>query len=211
MLGLRFGRLTVMNRGEKTGRHRGAYWSCQCDCGNCITVRGDLLKRGNTKSCGCLHDELCAKRLTKHGLYHKYNRLYNIWSQMLQRCENKKNTNYRWYGGRGIIVCAEWHTFPSFYKWAIANGYTDSLSIDRINNDGNYEPSNCRWATTKTQHRNTSRNSCLSINGVSKLLCEWSEEKGILTSTIIHRIEKGWTAERASIHHRAGKIHCGLL
>lgn len=131
---------------------KGAMWLCQCECGNILKVRAPDLKNGHTKSCGCLHKE--SKPNLTHGLGHT--RLNNIWCNMKQRCFNPSNPGYHRYGGRGITMCDAWkNDFMEFYSWAMSNGYNDDLSIDRIDVDGNYEPSNCRWATQQEQSNNT--------------------------------------------------------
>lgn len=151
LTGQRFGRLTVIKRnGSKDGH---AAWECVCDCGRHTVVNGRYLTSGKTKSCGCLHNELLAERSRKHGMTGK--RLYRIWHDMKNRCEYPKDKKYSYYGGRGIKVCNEWSTnFESFMTWALSNGYNDSLTIDRINNSGNYEPNNCQWITMKEQCKN---------------------------------------------------------
>lgn len=154
--GERFGRLTAVRVAElkqrNNGRHR-VMWECKCDCGNtCVVVR-DALISGDTLSCGCLHRERASTANTTHGLTDS--RLYGIYYGMIARCTHPSNPAYRHYGGRGITICDEWkNDFMSFYNWALKNGYSDNLSIDRINNDGNYEPDNCRWATAKEQVNN---------------------------------------------------------
>ena len=152
MVGLRFGRLTVLE--ECVVDKQGRFYKCLCDCGNVTKpIYAPSLKLGRTKSCGCIHREGLVVRNTIHGKYHT--RLHGIWNCMKQRCNNPNNQKYKDYGGRGIKVCDEWlNDFQSFYNWAMANGYADSLSIDRIDVNGNYEPSNCRWATVMEQRHN---------------------------------------------------------
>lgn len=148
LIGQRFGKLTVTKR-IGPNKYRGILWRCQCDCGGTTrAVTGDL-RRGKVKSCGCSHYK---DRQTLNG---KPTRLYRIWKNMKKRCYNTRNHDFLYYGVRGITVCEEWHEFAPFQQWALANGYTDELTLDRVNNDGNYEPGNCRWATRKeqAQHR----------------------------------------------------------
>lgn len=118
-------------------------------------------------------------------------RLFKIWSGMKQRCLNKNAPNYHLYGGKGIKICDEWMDFSVFANWAIDNGYTNSLTLDRQDNNGNYEPSNCRWVTQKTQCRNRSNNTIYTFNGCSMTLAEWSEKLNIPKSTISERITRG--------------------
>lgn len=156
LTGKRFGRLLVLGRVEnhrtKGGKSQVQY-KCQCDCGNIIVARGESLCSGNTKSCGCYEHDVHIAMNTTHGKTGI--RLYRIWQGMKQRCYYKKSTYYKDYGGRGISICDEWkNDFQVFYNWAMSHGYSDKLSIDRINVDGNYEPSNCRWATNSEQQLN---------------------------------------------------------
>lgn len=128
-------------------------WECQCDCGCLTKVRATNLSNHHVSSCGCYRDERRVKVNTTHGKV--YHRLHTTWTNIKQRCNNPNSTGYKIYGGRGIRVCDEWlNSFESFYSWAMSNGYSDDLSIDRINVNGNYEPSNCRWATMKEQQNN---------------------------------------------------------
>ena len=148
LIGKKFGRLIVLcDSKQRSGSS--VMWKCLCDCGNTTTVRAPDLKRGITQSCGCLHRELLAKRRYKHGESNRnLTRLYNLWLNMKRRCDNPDHTKYKYYGGKGISVCDEWRgNYSAFKSWAILNGYQDNLSIDRINNNGNYEPNNCQWIT----------------------------------------------------------------
>ena len=151
LTGKQFGRLTVVNRVEN--KKSKPAWFCRCDCGKEKVIISCALKRGITLSCGCYRDERVKSTNTKHGL--KKTRLYNIWINMKQRCYNNRNPKYPIYGKRGISICSQWlKNFITFYNWAILNGYKDTLTIDRINVNGNYEPNNCRWITNQEQQRN---------------------------------------------------------
>ena len=131
----------------------------------------------------------------RHGM--RYTRIYNIWRSMRQRCFNPRCDAYKHYGGRGITVCTEWENFQTFYDWAMSNGYAEDLTIDRVDTDKNYEPSNCRWVTQKVQQNNRTNNRLLEVDGVSHTIAEWGDATGIQASTIWARLKTGWSPKRA--------------
>lgn len=197
--GYRFGRLTVLERvGTQCGH---ITWLCECDCGKKVTVIGNNLKCKKTKSCGCLKDEKSTERISKLTLSHgKTNtRLYHIWHGMKARCFNSNDPDFKNYGKRGIGVCNEWkEDFPTFYDWAMSNGYADNLTIDRIDVNGNYEPSNCRWATINKQQNNRRNNKIYNFNGQKHTLNEWAEISGIKYTTLRARLAQNkMTIEKA--------------
>lgn len=182
----KYGRLTVLERFYPSGKGN-AYCRCLCDCGNEKCVRETHLKSGKIRSCGCLSAELASKRNKTHG--ERRTRLYRIWTNMKARCNNSKASRYEHYGGRGITVCEDWQkSFATFRDWALENGYTDTLTIDRIDNDGNYAPDNCRWTTAQEQARNTSKNHKVEFNGEVRCITEWADIFGIDRGTLLYRI-----------------------
>lgn len=194
MKGKRFGKLFVLHEAEsyiKPSGQKVTMWHCKCDCGNEVDVQANKLRSGHSTSCGCHRHEF----RYKHGL--AGTRLHKIWVGMIHRCYDSKTKGYENYGGRGICVCKEWFDdFMSFRNWSINNGYKDNLTIDRIDNDGNYEPTNCRWATQKEQQLNKRNTVYLTMNGVTRTIPEWSEVIGIKQATIRSRIAKGWSVEK---------------
>ena len=175
LTGQRFGRLVVIGVDDRGTRK--TYFNCQCDCGNVKSVRADSLIAGMIRSCGCLKKEQDRTNLTAaHTHKQSGTRLYQIWQGIKKRCYNPHDARYDRYGGRGIKVCDEWRDdFQSFYDWAMQNGYQETLTIDRIDNDGDYCPENCRWSDSQEQARNRSSNIKITIGNATKTLTEWCE------------------------------------
>lgn len=195
MIGKRFGKLKVI---KKVGvdNNRFITWLCECDCGNKVVVRGSNLRTGNTKSCGCVRKENTKMLNFVTGMSNS--RLHRIWSGMKSRCFNPNAKHYHRYGGRGITVCEEWrHQFKPFYDWAMSHGYTDELTIDRIDNDGNYCPENCRWVTVKEQSRNMSKNRFVNFRGETLCVADLAIKYNISSSVLLGRINRNWDIERA--------------
>ena len=201
LTGQQFGRLTVI-REQKKRQNNHIIWLCQCQCGKKKFIRGGDLRSSRTRSCGCYKNERASqaaiKTHTTHGDAGKnIARLYNIWQGMKKRCSRKNNKDYGNYGGRGIKVCKQWQDYRAFRKWALANGYKEELTIDRINNDGNYTPKNCRWVTNKENARNTSMTRWITIKAETKPLVEWCELFGISYTVAHGRLARGWESEDA--------------
>lgn len=188
LTGEKFGKLTAIKIHHKNNKGCNI-WECRCDCGAIVYVQATKLRNGNTQSCGCLQKERTSVSSSKHGCSNS--RIYHIWANMKSRCYNPNNKKYKNYGDRGIIVCDEWlKSFESFYNWAVNNGYQENLTIDRIDVDGNYEPSNCRWANMTAQANNRTNNHLLSCQGENKTLSEWSNETGISPNLLWYRAHK---------------------
>lgn len=197
LTGRRFGRLVALGPLSSDGVC--VVWLLQCDCGNTHTVKSGNLRNGSTQSCGCLARENTSARSKTHGMHGT--RIYKCWTSMRSRCTNPKDHNYQDnYGARGITMCKEWlGSFEAFY------GYVSRLdhygetgySLDRIKNDGDYEPGNVRWATLKQQGRNTRQNHLLTFDGRTQCVTAWAEELGLKPDMIFCRLRLGWTIERA--------------
>lgn len=199
--GQKFGRFTVTDKHESrgVGKKSKVYWFCKCECGTEKWVIGASLTSGNTKSCGCYHSDNLVKRNKSHGM--SKTSVYRIWSGIIGRTCNPDDNSYSRYGGRGISVCERWKDFENFYE--DMGDRPEGKSIDRIDNDGDYCPENCRWATDKQQTNNSSRNFLITRNGETKTLAEWcggidGDYNGIPYSVIYYRIKDyGWSIERA--------------
>lgn len=204
--GKKFGMLTVLQYSHSNTdsiNNKLAYWKCQCDCGNIVDAPSTKLLNRNNPSCGCDN----TKRREKHG--YSRTKLYGVRKGMIDRCYNHNSSRYSDYGGRGISICDEWINkkdgAKNFCEWALNNGYKHGLSIDRINVNGNYEPNNCRWADSKTQANNTTRNHKLAYKGEVHTLAEWQDITGISQFCINSRISNGWKIEDALTIPSGGK------
>ena len=188
----KFGKLTALSFEYRDDKHR-HFWKFRCDCGNEIVLRKSSVTSGNTSQCReCSLKERKIKATT-HGM--SKTRLYREWSGMLQRCELETSTSYERYGALGISVCEEWHSFEVFAKWALENGYSDKLTIDRIDSKGNYEPNNCRWAGVIEQNNNQKSNVSFEYKGETHTLAEWARLYGIKYHCFYARWKKNQNPE----------------
>jgi len=185
MIGKKFGRLEVLAEAGHLGGHLA--YSCKCDCGKEIVVRGYSMRSGNTESCGCAFREGVSQRFYKHGM--KRSPEYATWQMMISRCTNPSAQDYGRYGARGVTVCDSWRDFRNFYR--DMGDRPEGMSIDRIDNDKGYSPENCRWATVAEQNRNTRRTRLIEIGGVTRCLKDWATEYGINYGTVCNRIVRG--------------------
>lgn len=197
LVGKKFNSLTVIKMLEKN-RHGEMTWLCRCDCGNERIATSNKLTHGYTVSCqSCRYKKMASKNY-KHGMAPL--RLWNTYYSMLERCYNEKSAMYYRYGKRGIIVCDEWkESFVVFRKWALANGYNEHLTIDRIDNDGNYTPDNCKWSTPREQSNNRSTNRFITYNGVTDTVANWARRMGMKYGMLSSRLRLGWPDEKLFI------------
>jgi len=196
MIGRRFGRLVVLDIAES--RYKKRFWHCRCDCGKECDVNGYQLRCGSTRSCGCLVIEHASQMNKSHGMRHS--REYRAWSNMRRRCYDPSSINFHRYGLRGIRVCDRWKTFEAFLT-DMGCAPTNRHQIDRIDNDGDYEPDNCRWVTSKENNRNRSNNLLLQCEGWIATQAEWAELAteclGINRGTVLARLQAGWPLIKA--------------
>lgn len=196
--GDKYGRLTIIREVEskRSGKNIQRCVECRCECGVLKEYRLYTLRNGNTKSCGCLAREATSAMMRTHGL--SDTKEFKIWNGMLHRCSNSDSQAYRHYGGRGIKVCERWSTSFEAFLEDMGPRPSAKHSIDRIDNDGNYEPGNCRWATQKEQARNTRVNYLVEHDGQTKCVAEWAEQCGVKPSILYHRlVNLGWTFEKS--------------
>lgn len=194
--GQNFGRWTVIECAGR-GKHGELQYKCRCRCGTERILRRSSLTSGNSKSCGCLARDVSREKETTHGA--SGTRLYRIWAGIIQRCCNSRE-RYEWekYGGRGISICDEWrNSFETFRRWALDNGYSENLSIDRIDVNKGYCPENCRWATVYEQNNNKRTSRKITFCGETGTIREFSDRYGLDYSCLYARLKSGWTIEKA--------------
>ena len=200
----RFGRLIAKRVSTDAALDR-VNWVCRCDCGKSVTRPADQLlrfeRRGVRQSCGCWKNELAGERRRKaatHGLTTERSvsrKLYDVWRQMLQRCENPRCKDYPAYGKRGITVCHAWHDPHVFVRWAWSSGYQEGLTIERRNVNGHYRPGNCTWIPNPLQAKNTRKAKLFTYGGYTLCLSDWSRRTGIHVQTLVGRKRAGWSVQ----------------
>lgn len=188
LIGKTYGRLEVVSFSHRTTKS--SFWVCKCVCGKQKVIDAGNLKRSITKSCGCLHKEVFRRITTKHGL--SRTKEYFTWQEIRARCYRETHKLFKDYGGRGIKVCERWNDFENFLHDMGDAPSGHRISIDRVNNDGDYKPSNCRWATSVIQNNNKRTNVFVSVDGVLKTLAQWAIDFGINKQTVYSRIRRGW-------------------
>lgn len=201
LTGQRFGRLSVVKR---TGCFNDGQvaWQCVCDCGKAITVRSRDLRTGHTRSCGCLQQDVCRETIIEFHKQmgydgHTQRPVFQVWKDMIRRCYDIENESYKNYGGRGIRVCSEWHDPRSFEQWALDNGFHKGLQLDRKDNEGDYQPNNCRFVSRIENCNNKRTNRRVELDGQEKTLAQWARYYGISYAVVRTRIFRGWTIRDA--------------
>lgn len=191
-IGVKHGNLTVLGRSARISGHGNYYWWCKCDCGKVIEKLGFSIGK-KALHCGCLTKEKMSNSRRKHGA--STTRNYKRWAAIKDRCLNKESKSYKNYGGRGIKICQMWHKYENF----LSDMGTPNvgMTIERINNDGNYEPKNCRWATREDQNNNHRRNVKINFDGRTFNITQWAKIMGLTKAALTHRFNRGWTIERA--------------
>ena len=203
LTGKRFGRLVVI-RPSARDKYGSVVWECKCDCGMICHKRGALLRKGSTKSCGCLAREISSSVHRSHG--DTGTKLYKMWRGMHDRCKSGKGSHFKNYKNRGITVCTEWEKdYSAFKKWAINNGYTEGLTIDRIDNNKGYSPDNCRLVNNIVQANNKRTNKLIEYDGEIHTIAEWERKIGWLSGTLRDRLRHGWDVERAMTQPKKGE------
>lgn len=197
----KYGKLTILGIEYQKKYSNGTiidFVKCKCECGNIKIINFNNIKRGLVKSCGCITKTVNGMSKT---------RIYQIYRHLINRCYRQKDISYKNYGNKGIIVCDEWkNDFMSFYNWSMANGYANDLTIDRIDVNGNYEPSNCRWVNMAVQQNNRSNNRILEYKGQKKTITEWAKYCGLSYRNLYYRLNNGYTIEEA-IEKPKRKLH----
>ena len=190
-----FGRLTVLSFSH-TNKNRHSIWDCECCCGNRVKVLTGKLTTGQTKSCGCLQKERASDANSTHRLRH--HALYVVWANIKARCLNENSPAFQYYGGRGITLFDPWiNNFKLFFDWALENGYKDGLTIERINNDDGYSPSNCTFIPQSEQCNNKRSTRYLTFNGVKMPLYKWAANVNLSAKCLAARLKYGWSVEKA--------------
>ena len=204
LTGRQFGRLTALEPLPPHGKNTALMWACKCECGGTAIVRGTDLVNGHTMSCGCY-------RKMQKAMPNGELRLHRIWANMKQRCANPKSKDFKYYGAKGVSVCAEWEDFETFFYWAMSHGYKDGLTIERIDNGGDYCPNNCKWIPKHRQNSNTSRTKRYVMYGKVFTLAEICRIYGVSRSTVASRLKKGIPLEKAIKQNRRYQMNTKLL
>ena len=203
LVGKQFHCLTVISRAD-SDKYGNSRWNCKCSCGKICVTSGHGLRNGHVKSCGHLQKENAARSNFLHG--YSGTKLYKAWAEMIYRCENKNNSAYQNYGGRGITVCAEWHDFQVFRGWATSHGYKEGLTIERIDVNKGYCPSNCTYTDRTAQNRNTRRNIHVFYNGQKLTISEFSRVLNVERSSVLTWYHRGILFEKIKRYRMCGKV-----